>query len=171
MRKLTITAIVSAALGCAVGYALAPGGETGTNASFAADRAPVPGQLEAEQGHGRGGGMGGGGRPGPGSGVAGGRGHGGRPGIGGGGQRGPGAAEGPGRPRRPATGFDPSDLERSLAYMSVALTLEDAQQRVIRDAMQAQAKRMEELREAISAALTPEQRAKLRVIEAVGSPG
>lgn len=67
---------------------------------------------------------------------------------------------------RPANGFDLADLERSLAHMSVELALEDAQQQEIRDVMQDYRRRMRELREAITAALTPEQREKLREIEA-----
>ena len=67
---------------------------------------------------------------------------------------------------RPANGVDLADLERSLAHMSVELALEDAQQQEIRDVMQDYRRRMRELREAITAALTPEQREKLREIEA-----
>ena len=141
MRNLMVTAIVSAALGCAAGYALAPDGESGTNAALLADGAPM----------GRGPGVGGG---------RGGLGHGGVPNV----QRG-----GPGG--RPATGFDLSDLERSLAHMSVELALEDAQQQAIRDVMQEYRRRMREMRGAIVAELTAEQRERLRAVEAAGSPG
>lgn len=55
--------------------------------------------------------------------------------------------------------------------MSVALTLEDVQQQAIRDVMQEQAKRMAELRDAIVAELTTEQREKLSAIEGVRSAG
>ena len=56
--------------------------------------------------------------------------------------------------------------------MSVELTLEDAQQQAIRDVMQVYRRRMRELHEAISAALTPAQREKLREMEVsrAGSP-
>ena len=137
MRNLLITAIASAALGCAAGYALAPAG--GSEASTAAVDGGPPGAFA-------------------------GRGPGGR------GQRGPGAA-GSGRSRRPATGFDLADPERSLADMSVELSLGDTQQQAIRGVMQEYRRRMRELREAVLAELTTEQREKLRAVEAAGSPG
>ena len=181
MRNLMVTAIASAALGCAAGYALGPDGESDTNAALLADAESGPGQVEPGPGRGL---AGGGHDGGPGMrGDRGGRGHGGRPnagpgprggpagafagrGPGGRGQRGPGAA-GPGRPRHPATGFDLADLERSLAHTSVELTLDDAQQRAIRDLMQEYRRQM---REAILAELTTEQKEKLRAVEAAAAP-
>ena len=140
MRNLILTAIASAALGCAAGYALAPAGGSDTSTAAVDDGGSGPGQAAA------------------------GRGPGGR------GQRGPGTA-GPGRSRRPATGFDLADPERSLAHMSVELSLADTQQQAIRDVMQEYRRRMRELHEAVLAELTTEQREKLRAVEVAGSAG
>ena len=200
MRNLIITAIASAALGCAAGYALAPDGGSDASTAVVADGGPGSRQAAADRRrgaagmehggsgfgrHGHGGGAGmrggrgghgyGGGGPNAQRGGPGGR-HGGPPGAfagrgpGGRGQHGSGAA-GPGRSRPPATGFDLADLERSLAHMSIELALADMQQQAIRDVMQEYRRRMRELREAILAELTTEQREKLRAVEAAGSPG
>ena len=138
MRNLILTAIASAALGCAAGYALAPDRGSDASTAVVADGGP-PGAFAGRGPAGRG-------------------------------QRGPGAA-GPGRSRRPATGFDLADPERSLAHMSVELSLADTQQQAIRDVMQEYRRRMRELHEAVLAELTTEQREKLRAVEAAGSAG
>ncbi len=167
MRNLILTAVASAALGCAAGYALAPDGGSDANTAVLADGGPGLGQAEAGRGSGRAGGMGHSGGPG----MGGRGGHGGGPNAGGGPRgRGQPGAGGPGRARRPPTGFDLAELERSLAHMSVELTLEDAQQQAIRDVMRDYRIRIRELREAILAELTPEQREKLSAVEAAASP-
>ncbi len=184
MRNLILTAIASAALGCVAGYALAPDSERGTNPALATDGGAGLGPAEAGRGRGPATGMGHGG-PGMGGGRDG-HGHGGGPNAGPGGRggragafagRGPGVrglrgrgAGGPGRARRPPTGFDLAELERSLAHMSVELTLEDAQQQVIRNVMQEYRRRIREFREAILAELTTEQREMLRTVQAAGWP-
>ena len=168
MRNLILTAVASAALGCAAGYALAPDGGSDANTAVLADGGPGLGQAEAGRGSGRAGGMG----------HSGGPGMGGRGGHGGGPKRRRRTARS--RPtrggwsrqsqasRRPV--FDLAELERSLAHMSVELTLEDAQQQAIRDVMRDYRIRIRELREAILAELTPEQREKLSAVEAAASP-
>ena len=55
--------------------------------------------------------------------------------------------------------------------MSVELALADTQQQAIRDVMQEYRRRMRELRNAILAELTIEQREKLHAVEAADSPG
>ena len=156
MRNLVIVTIVSAALGCAAGYILAPDDDSTPDTSLEVDGAPHPGQVGGGQGRGPGGGHGHGGR---GNAAMGGR------GPGAGGQRGPGAAGPGGRGRRAATGFDLSAPEESLAHMSVALTLDEEQQQAIREVMQGYSRQMRGMRRDILAELTPEQREKLGEIE------
>ena len=55
--------------------------------------------------------------------------------------------------------------------MSVALTLNEAQQQAIREVMQGYRRQMRELRRDILAELTPEQRERLSEIEAAAPPG
>ena len=158
MRNALIAATAGVVLGGLAGYFLPGGGGSG---SARVDGTPpqAQAQVQAEQGRGRSGMRPPGGRVGPATlGGQGGHGQGGR-----GGGHGPGGhgRHGAGRPAA-APGGLLADPERSLARLSVALTLTEAQQQGVREVMR---EHDERLRAAILAVLDPQQARRLAEIE------
>ena len=168
MRSLVITGLLGAALGGASGYTLASGGsgpgvavDDGTpspaDATVAVPTAaPDRPRTGAEPGRRLGGGRG---HSGPNAGRQ--PEHGGhRHGTSNAG-RGPGGG-GRGGARETRVGFNPADLERSLAQLAILLALDESQQQAIRDVMRESDERM---RSSIRAVLTAEQRRNLGASE------
>ncbi len=145
IRNLLITAAASVVLGCLVGYFLPGGNGSDRTGVTGVDGAQRREQVRPDQRQ----------RPGGGAGAD-------MAGRGGQGPGGRGPRGGGRRPAEPARGFQLADPERSLARMSVALTLTETQQEAIRTFIREHGERM---RTSILAVLTPEQARKLAGIE------